>query len=147
MFRIEYNDLCTWYICKTCQSSFTCISGCSSKNHNVIADLILSGCCRHQMWKDRKCHILECNRCAVEKFQEIFSICLMKRCNLFCVKFFIICIRNTVFQFIFCKICKETTHNFICSLLICHLCKLLYRHIQLRNLSRDKQSSIFRKSF
>ena len=147
MLRIEYDDLCSRYICKTSQCCFSCISGCRSKNYNIIADMILSGSGCHQMRQDGKCHILECNSCTMEKLKEICSVCFMKRCNLFCVKLFIICVCNTVLQFIFCKVCKKTAHNFVCCFLICHLSKFFYRHIQFRDLSRDKQSSIFGKSF
>ena len=147
MLRIKYNDSCSRNICKACKSCFTGISGSCSQDYDLILYLILSCCCCHQMRKNGQCHILKCDGGTMEQFQIISSVCFMKRGDLCCVKFLIVCICNTVLQLFLCKICKKTAHNFIGCFLICHLSKFLYRNIQFRDRSRYKQTSIFGKSF
>ena len=147
MLRIKYNDSCSRNICKACKGCFTGISGSCSQDHDLILYLILSCCCCHQMRKNGQCHILKCDSGTMEQFQIISSVCFMKRGDLCCVKFLIVCICNTVLQLFLCKICKKTAHNFIGCFLICHLSKFLYRNIQFRDRSRYKQTSIFGKSF
>ena len=41
MFRIEYNDPCTRNIRKSCQSCFSGVTGCCSKNYNFIPDRVV----------------------------------------------------------------------------------------------------------
>ena len=97
MLRIKYDDPGSRYICKTCHCSLSCISGSCSKDHDLIPDIIFLRCCCHQMRKDGKCHILERDRCAVEQLQEICSVSLVKRSNLLCIKFAVVCLIDTVF--------------------------------------------------
>lgn len=61
----------------------------------------------------------ECDCCTMEQFHVISIIYFYERRNFFCVKFAVICFINTVFQFLFCKICQELLHYEICDLLIC----------------------------
>ena len=52
MFRIENDDLGSRNICKSGHCRFTCISGSSGKNNNLIFYLILLSSCSHKMWKN-----------------------------------------------------------------------------------------------
>ena len=72
------------------------------------------------MRQNGKCHVLERDRCAVEQLQIVNTVCFCQRCNFLCVKFCIVCVCNTVFQFIFCKVGKKTAHYLVCHFLIAH---------------------------
>ena len=147
MFRIEYDNFGSRYICKTCHGSFTGISGCCGKNYDLIFHMVLLRCCCHQMRKDGKGHILKRNSCAVEQLQKISSTGFMKRSDLFCIKFAVICLADTVLKLFLCKICEKTAHYLICCFLISHLSQFVHWYIQLWNALRHEQSAVLRKAF
>ena len=147
MFRIEYDDPGSRYICKTCHGSLAGISGCCGKNYDFVFHIVLLRCSCHQMRKDGKCHILKCNCCAVEQLQEICSICFMKGSNLLCIKFTVIRLVDTVLKLFLCKICEETAHYLVCCLLVSHLSQFVHWYIQLWNALRHEQSAVLRKAF
>ena len=75
---------------------------------------------------------------AVEQLQIVNTVCFCQRCNFLCVKFCIVCVCNTVFQFIFCKVGKKTAHYLVCHFLIAHSRKFFHGNIQCWNGGRYK---------
>ena len=138
VLRIEYDDLGSFYICKSCKCSFSCIPGCCSQNDDLILHLIFLCRSSQKVRKNGKCHIFECDRCSVEQFQIISILHLRKRCNLFGIKLTVVSLCDTALQLFFCKVCQEFLHNCICGLLIGHLFELTKRHRKLRNRNRYK---------
>jgi len=147
VFRIEYNDLCSRYICKSRKCCFSGISGCCCEDHDLILHLIFLCGCGQKMRQNGQCHILKSNRLSVEQFQIISLIFFYKRSNLLCIEFLIVCFCDAVFQFLFRKIGKKLTHNFICSLLVAHPCKGVHICFQCRKTLRYKQTAIICQSF
>ena len=82
----------------------------------------------------------------MEQFQEICPVRFMKRRDLFCIKFAVVCFVDTVLKLILGKICKETAHYLICCLLVGHLRQLVHWYIQLWNAFRHEQSAVLRKA-
>jgi hypothetical protein len=93
---------------------------------------------KNEMRQNGKCHVLERDRCAVEQLQIVNTVCFCQRCNFLCVKFCIVCVCNTVFQFIFCKVGKKTAHYLVCHFLIAHSRKFFHGNIQCWNGGRYK---------
>ena len=63
---------------------------------------------------------------------------IWKTTVVFPVKFCIVCVCNTVFQFIFCKVGKKTAHHLVCHFLIAHSRKFFHGNIQCWNGGRYK---------
>ena len=146
VFGIEYDDPGTRNISKTCHRRLTCISGSCCKDHDLIFDIIFLRRRSHQVREDGKSHVFKGDRRSVEQLQKINSVsCLVKRRDLLCIEFGIICSGNTVFKLFFRIICKKAAHNFIRCFLVCHLCKTAQRNIQFRDTHRHEQAAVLRK--
>ena len=135
------------HICKSCQRRFSRISGGSSQNHDLIPDMVLSGCRGHQMRQYGKRHILKRNRRPMKQLQIPGAVRLCQRGNFFSIKFAVISLCNTVFQLFFCIICQIQLHDLIRSLLITHTCIFFQSFVQRRNPLRNKQPAVIRQPF
>ncbi len=142
VFRIKYDNPGPFHVCKACQSSFPRIPGSCRQNYDLIFHMILLRSGGHQMRKNGKRHILECNRSPVKQFQKIGAAHLRKRSNLLCIELFVIGLFNTAFQFLFCKIREELLHYRIGCLLVRHIFQRIHGHIKNRQLLRHKQPAI-----
>ena len=101
----------------------------------------------HQVGQDGQRHVLKRNSSPMEQFQIKMIPCLNQWCDFLCVKFLVIGLPDTLFQFFFCKICQEQLHNLVCRFLIGHARKLFYRHVQGRQFFRHKQPAVICKAF
>ena len=82
----------------------------------------------------------------MEQFQIETVVDFAKRCNLRCVKLFIVSVANAVFQLLFGVISEKTAHNGVCGLLIRHFSQLFCRDIKRRDLFRNVKSAVICES-
>ena len=109
--------------------------------------MIFPGRSGEQMRQNRQGHVLKGYGCPMEKLQIVSVICLPQRRNFLRVKFIVIGLKNTGFQFFLRKVCKIELHHLVGRLGISHLLQFLKGLIQSRNPLRHKKPSLLREPF
>lgn len=136
---IEYDDLCARHIRKSLQRSLAGIAGGRRQNADFGGFSLLFARSRHQIWQNRKRHVLEGCRLAVIQLKKMRPAGFFHLHDVPRRKLFVIGARNASPHFFFCKIIKEGSDDRLRDLAIADrtLFHLISHVLQCKRQSRD----------